>query len=179
VSWGHASQRFRPERRKLERGVFDPAKIRPPPDGPQDSNGRAKASVTTCDTPLAKRGACPAPMMQGVETDGGRQVTSALLHTICRQRSAERGPPHGGMHEAVTTCDTPLAKRGAHAPGPARMGQGVKTDGGRQATSALLYTISRQHSAERGLPHDGRREAVTACDSRWRSAERAPCLHGA
>jgi hypothetical protein len=51
----------------------------------------------------------------GHKAEGGSEATSASLHVICRQRSAERGPPHDGRREAVTACDTPLAKRGAHA----------------------------------------------------------------
>ena len=49
------------------------------------------------------------------KADGGSEATMAALHTVCRQRSAERGPPHDGRREAVTACDTPLAKREARA----------------------------------------------------------------
>jgi hypothetical protein len=47
----------------------------------------------------------------GCQADGGSEATSASLHVICRQRSAERGPPYDGRREAVTVCDTPLAWR--------------------------------------------------------------------
>ena len=43
------------------------------------------------------------------------RLLSASLHTIRRQRSAERGQQSDGRREAVTASDTPLAKRGARA----------------------------------------------------------------
>jgi hypothetical protein len=70
------------------------------------------------------RGTKRAPCLNGAgrKTDGGRQAIIALLHTICRQYSAERGPPHDGGREVLPphdggreACDTPLAKRGARA----------------------------------------------------------------
>jgi hypothetical protein len=42
-------------------------------------------------------------------------ATMALLNTIHCQNSAECGPPHDGRREAVTTCDTPLERRGERA----------------------------------------------------------------
>jgi hypothetical protein len=51
-------------------------------------------------------------------------LLSASLHTIRRQRSAERGQQNDGSREAITASDTPLAKRGGAC--PARMGQGCR-----------------------------------------------------
>jgi hypothetical protein len=66
---------------------------------------------------LSWRSAGRAPCLHGAgrQADGGRQAIIASLHTIHRQRSAERGPPHHGRREEVTACDTPLANRGARA----------------------------------------------------------------
>jgi hypothetical protein len=54
-------------------------------------------------------------MGQGVQRMVAVNATSASLLTVCRQRSAERGPPHGGRREAVTACDLLLVKRVAYA----------------------------------------------------------------
>jgi hypothetical protein len=42
-------------------------------------------------------------------------ATMASLHTVCCQRSAERGLPHDGRRKAVTAGDTQRAKHGVHA----------------------------------------------------------------
>jgi hypothetical protein len=158
-------------------------------------------------------------MVQGKRQMVAVNATSASLHTVCRQRSAERCPPHESRCKAVTASDTPLAKRGEHAllawgrggrqmvaaklrqhhltrsaasvaqsaarhmtagarqslhvtrswrsagHMPCSHGAGRKANGGSKATMASLHTVCCQRSAERGPPHDGRREAVTACDT--------------
>ena len=54
-------------------------------------------------------------MGQGFRQVVAVNATSASLLTVCRQRSVERGPPHGGRREAVTACDLLLVKRVAYA----------------------------------------------------------------
>jgi hypothetical protein len=61
-------------------------------------------------------GRLPCSHGAGFQAGGGSEATMASLHTVCRKRSAaERCPPHDCRREAVTACDKPLAKRGAHA----------------------------------------------------------------
>jgi hypothetical protein len=109
-----------------------------------------------------------APCSQGAgrQADGGSEATSASLHTVCCQHIAERCPPHDGRRKAVTACDTPLAKRGAHALRAwGRVSATFRQVVAVNATSASLLTVCRQRSAaDSGPPHGGRREAVTACD---------------
>ena len=86
-----------------------------------------------------------------------------MLLTISRQHSAKRGPPHDGGCEAVTTRDTSMAKLIAR---PRHM-----TAGAGRMVAGMLLTISRQHSAKRGPPHDGRCERwALQVTSHWRSA---------
>jgi hypothetical protein len=100
---------------------------------------RSYYGITAHDLPLAQRRARSCHMTAGARRSlrvtrrwrgaaqvrgtylsqigqGDRQMvavkaTSASLHTVCRQRSAERGPPHDGRREAVT----PRVQRGAQA----------------------------------------------------------------
>jgi hypothetical protein len=65
------------------------------------------------------QGTCPSQIGQGDRQVVAVKATSASLHTVYRQRSAERGSAHDGRREAVTArgghCDTQRVKRGAHA----------------------------------------------------------------
>ena len=63
--------------------------------------------VTTRDAPLAERRARPRHI-----TASARRMVAGMLHTVRRQHSAKRGPPHDIEVGAVTTWDTPLAQRG-------------------------------------------------------------------
>jgi hypothetical protein len=68
------------------------------------------------------RSAGRAPCLHGAgrQADGVRQATTALLHTIHHQYSAERGPPQYGRRKAVHVTGEAWSAR------PACMGQGVR-----------------------------------------------------
>jgi hypothetical protein len=108
----------------------------------------------------------------GSQVDGGRQATSALLHTIRRQHSAERCPPHGGRRKAVTVRVTRHWRSAERAPLLHRAER--RADGGRQATTALLHTIRRQRSARCDLHMAAGARLSLRVTRRSRSAERTP-----
>jgi hypothetical protein len=98
----------------------------------------------------------------GCQANGGSEATMASLHTVCRQRSAERGP-HMTAGARRSLRVTRLWRSAGRM--PCLHGAGRQADGGSEATSASLHTVCRLRSAERGQPHDGRRKAVNAYDT--------------
>jgi hypothetical protein len=125
-------------------------------------------------------------MGQGVQ----RMVAAKLLQPHCT-RSAASVAQSGACHMMAGARRSLCVTRQWRSAGrmPCLHGAGRKADGGSKATSALLHTICRQRSTERGQPHDGRREAVTVCDTplAWQSeakhsgalrASKGPCHHG-